>query len=81
MPSLYDITIPAFLHSLGALSKVLAKGEAYADEKGIAHDDLLGARLAPDMHPLTSQIQRASDTARFVAVRVGGAAHAPMEDN
>lgn len=81
MPSLYDTTIPAFLNSLSAMSKFLAKGEAFADQNGIAHEELLGARLAPDMHPLISQIQRASDSSRFVAVRVGGAAPKPMADD
>lgn len=80
MPSLYATTIPGFLHSLGALSKILDKGRAFADENGIAHDEMTGARLAPDMLPLTGQIQRASDTARFVAVRVGGIAPQPMAD-
>jgi uncharacterized protein len=35
------------------------------------HEELLNARLIEDMFPLTAQVQRASDTSRFVAVRVG----------
>lgn len=81
MPSLYETSIPLFLNSLSAMSKFLTKGQAFADENGIAHEELLGARLAPDMHPLTAQVQRASDTSRFVAVRVGGAEPKPMADN
>jgi hypothetical protein len=79
--SLYDVTIPAFVRALKNLSKNLERGKNYADEKGIDHRDLLDARLYPDMLPLIGQIQRASDTSRFVAVRVGQAAPSPMQDN
>ena len=34
MPSLYDITIPAFLRGFEALSSILEKGRAFAREKG-----------------------------------------------
>ncbi len=33
------------------------------------------------MAPLTSQIQRASDTAKLMAVRIGGVANVPMADS
>ncbi|MFB2351853.1 DUF1993 family protein, partial [Priestia megaterium] len=60
---------------------ILKKGEAFADETGMPHSDLLEARLFPDMAPLTAQIQRVSDTAKFVAVRLGGIDNVPMDDN
>ena len=34
-------------------SEILEKGRAFADEKGVAHTDLLDARLFPDMLPLS----------------------------
>ena len=79
--SLYDITVPVFIRALNNLSEILKKGEAFADEKGLKHKELLEARLYEDMGPLTSQIQRLSDTAKFVAVRVGQIDNVPMEDN
>lgn len=33
---------------------------------------LVGARLAPDMYPLSGQVQRASDTAKGTAERLSG---------
>ena len=78
--TLYEITIPVFVRSFGSLRAILEKGRAFADEKGISHDELTAARLFPDMLPLTGQIQRASDTARFVAVRVAGAEPVSMAD-
>lgn len=69
--SLYEITVPVMVTGFGNMSKFLDRGRAYADEKGIAHVKLLNARLADDMMSLVEQVQRASDTARRAAVRVG----------
>lgn len=80
MPSLYDITIPVFSRALKNLSANLDKGRAWAEQNGMPAEELLAARLYPDMLPLTGQIQRASDTSRFVAVRVGGVEPKPMAD-
>ncbi len=78
--TLYDISIPVFLRALGNLTEILKKGEAFANEKGIPHDELLQGRLYEDMLPLIGQIQRASDSAKFVPVRVGGIENVPMAD-
>lgn len=78
--SLYDASIPLFLRGFDTLSAILEKGRAFADETGIAHSDLLEARLIEDMAPLTAQIQRCSDTAKNTAVRVGQVASVAMPD-
>lgn len=79
--SLYDVSVPAFLRGFANLTEILKKGEAFADEKGIAHSQLLESRLIQDMLPLTGQIQRASDTAKFVPVRVGQVESVSMADD
>src|SRR6202171_4529638 len=61
--SFYDATVPAFLQILGSLSGLLTKAEAHCEAKKIQPDVLLGARLYPDMLPLSKQIQLASDFA------------------
>ena len=61
--SFYDATVPAFLQILGSLSGILSKAEAHCKAKNIQPDVLLGARLYPDMLPLTRQIQLACDFA------------------
>lgn len=81
MPTLYQITVPVFLRALGNMSKHLEKARDYTDENGIAHDEITGARLYADMHPLTAQVQRASDTSKFVVSRVGGLQAPSMADN
>lgn len=59
--SFYHGTAPVFTHTLTALSNILKKGQAYAEEKNIKPDVLLNARLHPTMLPLTRQIQLACD--------------------
>lgn len=56
--SLYEITVPTFQQTLGALAGVLEKGEAHAAEKGMAVDEWAGARLFSDMAPLSFQVQQ-----------------------
>jgi len=80
MLSLYDVSVPVFIRALENLDKILDKGAAYFAEKGRAEGELSGSRLIEDMHPLTAQIQRASDTAKGVVTRIGGADNVPMAD-
>jgi hypothetical protein len=77
---LYDLTVPVFLRGFTAMSGFLAKGEAFADEKRLDPAELLNARLIEDMGPLTSQVQRASDAAKFTMVRIGGIENVAMAD-
>jgi uncharacterized protein len=61
--SFYDASVPAFLQILRSLSGLLAKAEAHCRAKNIQPEVLLGARLYPDMLPLSRQIQLACDFA------------------
>jgi hypothetical protein len=61
--SFHDAIVPAYLQILGSLSAILTKAEAHCTAKNIQPDVLLGARLYPDMLPLTSQIQTVCDFA------------------
>lgn len=70
--SMYQASIPVFVRMLGNLSAILHKAEAYAEARKIAPAVLVNARLAPDMLPLSSQIQIASDTAKGCAARLAG---------
>ncbi|KIX05339.1 uncharacterized protein Z518_06211 [Rhinocladiella mackenziei CBS 650.93] len=79
--TLYDAAVVPVIRALRNLSHILKKGETYANDKGIPHSELLEASIAPDMKPLTFQVQIASDSAKFLAVRVAGVNNMPMEDN
>src|ERR1700736_4928063 len=61
--SFYDASVPAFLQILGSLTGILTKAEAHCAAKNIQPDVLLGARLFPDMLPLSKQIQLVCDFA------------------
>jgi hypothetical protein len=76
MPDLYAMTVPVFIRAFKNLDHVLAK----AEDSGIAEEELFGARLIADMLPLAKQVQIASDTARFAAVRLGQAEPSAMAD-
>lgn len=78
---LYDLTVPVFLRGFRAMAGFLEKARVHADASGIAHDELLGARLYEDMHPLPYQVQRASDAAKLATTRLGQLEPLPMEDN
>lgn len=79
--SLYRISVPVFVRGLTILSTLLDKGAAHAAEQGIDPSRLIELRLAPDMFPLTGQVQRASDTAKFAVHRLTGLAAPRFEDS
>jgi uncharacterized protein len=68
--SFYDTTVPAFLQILGSLSGLLSKAEAHCAAKNIQPEVLLGARLYPDMLPLSRQIQIACDVSGKACARL-----------
>jgi hypothetical protein len=57
---------------LGNLDRCLDKAVTHAAAKKFEVDTLLHARLAPDMLPLSFQIQSACDQTKFVAARASG---------
>ena len=68
--SIYDASIPPMIRMFESLSKILDKAVAQAKSEDKDPNSLLEARLAPDMHPLTRQIQIASDAAKGCAARL-----------
>lgn len=70
--SMHQASAPVFLRQLNALSAILAKAEAHVATHGIDEAELTTARLAPDMLPLTAQVQIATDTAKGAMARLGG---------
>ncbi len=70
--SMYQASIPTFIHGLTSLSKILTKAEKHAEAKKIDPSVFINARLAPDMFPLSRQIQITSDTVKGYAARISG---------
>lgn len=71
-PSIYEFLVPIANSMLGNLAAVLDKGAAFAEAKQFDPANLLTARLAPDMYPLTRQVQIACDAAKAGAAHLSG---------
>ncbi len=70
--SMYQASIPVFIKGLNNITAILHKAAAYAESKKIDPAVLLNSRLAPDMFPLTRQIQIATDSVKGCAARLAG---------
>lgn len=68
--NMYQITIPVFTHVLNSLSHILNKGAAHAEAKKIEPNVFITDRLAPDMFPLSRQVQIATDAVKGCAARL-----------
>jgi len=55
--SLYAATIPSYQQILGSIEGLLDKAEAFCAEQGLAPEDIIQARLAPDMLPFAYQVK------------------------
>jgi uncharacterized protein len=70
--SMYTASVTIFTRMLTNLLGILEKAEAYADERKFKADVLVNQRLAPDMLPLSFQIQTATDGAKGAVARLAG---------
>lgn len=79
--SMYQASVPRFIHMLGNLAAILEKAAAHAEAKKIDPAVLVNARLFPDMFPLARQVQIATDGAKGCAARLAGLEPPRYEDN
>lgn len=79
--SMYDASVLVFQRGLTSLEHVLDKALADATQRRIDPQVLLAARLAPDMLPLTRQVQIAADHAKNAVGRLAGVAPPKFDDN
>ncbi|WP_224243228.1 DUF1993 domain-containing protein [Hyalangium gracile] len=70
--SMYQASVPVFIRALNNLSAILDKAAAHAEAKKFNPSVLIQARLAPDMLPLSFQIQTATDHAKGCTARLAG---------
>lgn len=78
--SMYQASVPPIIRALSNLREILLKAAAHADAKKIAPAVLVGARLYPDMYPLSRQVQIATDMAKGGASRLAGKEIPKYED-
>lgn len=79
--SVFETTVTSYISMLTNLKAILKKANAFADQKKIEMPVLLQMRLAPDMFPLSRQIQIASDVAKLSVARLAHADAPKFEDN
>lgn len=79
--SMCTLMMGTFDPMLRTLSTLLDKGAAHVKGKGLDPDELVNARLAPDMFPLSRQVQIACDQAKSCAARLTGQEPPKFEDN
>lgn len=77
---MHQCSIPVFIHSLNNLTALLKKGEMHFAKEGLDASELINARLHPDMHPLSRQVQIACDVAKGAGARISGI-EAPKYDD
>jgi len=78
--SVHALSIDLFTTALGNLSAILEKGVAHATAKKFDSNVLVASRLAPDMLPLSRQVQIACDLAKNSAARLAGIEPPRFED-
>lgn len=78
--SMYETLVPTANKMLARLSTFLDKADAFAAARKIEASVLLNARLAPDMFPLTRQVQIATDIAKGAAARLSGSEMPKYDD-
>ena len=79
--SMYDACVTPGIRMMNNLAAILDKALAHAEAKKFEPGVLVNARLAPDMFPLSRQVQIASDSAKAGAARVAGMTPPSFEDN
>jgi len=70
--SMHQISIPVFARALNNLAAILNKAATHVEARKIDPSVLINYRLAPDMLPLSRQVQIASDAAKGCAARLAG---------
>ena len=70
--SMHSASVPVLLKVLGNLLTWLDKAQAHADARKFDSKNYLGMRLAPDMLPMSRQVQITSDTAKACVARLTG---------
>ena len=78
--TLSNIAIPMSRRALGNLAHFLAKAEANAAARKIDPQVFVTARLAPDMFPLSRQVQIACDAAKNGLARLAAIEAPKFED-
>lgn len=70
--TMYQASVPIMLQMLASISAVLDKAAQHCEARKIDPSVVVNYRLAPDMHPLSRQIQIMTDQAKGAVARLAG---------
>jgi hypothetical protein len=70
--NIHDVFIPIYIRALQSSSHILTKGAAFTKSKNIPEAEVLNWRLAPDMNPLSFQLQNICSIAQNLIIIVLG---------
>jgi hypothetical protein len=70
--TMYEAAFPPVIRALENLTAILGKAADFCAERKIEPSVLLNYRLAPDMFPLSRQVQIVTDQAKGMASRLAG---------
>ncbi|MEQ1754938.1 MAG: DUF1993 domain-containing protein [Micropepsaceae bacterium] len=70
--NLHSASVGVFVQYLTSLSTILTKAAASAEARKIDPSVLVNGRVAPDMFPLSRQVQIATDHAKGASARLAG---------
>ena len=79
--TMHNSSVPVFVRMFNNTLAWFDKAQAYAEVRKFDTANYLGLRLAPDMLPLTRQVQIATDGAKGCVARLTGQEVPKWEDN
>ena len=79
--TMHNTSVPVFVRMFSNMLVWLDKAQAHAETRKFDTANYLGLRLAPDMLPLTKQVQIATDMAKGCVARLAGVDVPKWDDN
>ncbi len=81
MKNKYELFYKMMLRACDNMNNLLEKAEGYLAESGVGEEEILSARLAPDMYDFKRQVQIFSDNAKGGVARLAGVDAPKFEDS
>tara|TARA_Y100000589_G_C26987273_1_gene561103 strand:+ start:133 stop:663 length:531 start_codon:yes stop_codon:yes gene_type:complete len=78
---MYDLSVPLFKRRLSTLSAILKKVNGQFKDRKFGNDEILNAKLAPDMLNFTRQVQLSTDFMKNGVGRLAGIKLKRFEDD
>lgn len=79
--AVHDIVVVQYSRAVRNLKSMLLKAREFSKERGFDENSFLSLKAAPDMFPLSRQVQLVSDMTKGGAARLGGKTPPAFEDN